>query len=270
METTKNTTSMNALFALFRLVMRLLKEQKGMLIGFGILIIVIMFLPLIVFKDEELATASEMSRVVSFFTWSAWMPSLLITLVILPMVHQQIFSSSILKRLKSSGISSTQYGLVMIGSFSIASIVSFWTLAILTQTLYVIVFSSFDFHINWFTFIFVTPIIWVSFASTGILIGNFKIPEIVKGIIIFFIIAIIVIMSMTVLNPENMDSDLIGGEKLKLAFLTINPWALMINVVNGSMIAGEEGLFVILSIVVSILLTVNLFLIAINRISLKK
>lgn len=276
----KNVTKTRAYRALGILVLRLLKEQKGMIIGFSIFSLILLFLPMFVLNENFLndllggeMTSSNFynSGVESLYTWVTWIPSLAITLVFLPMVHQQIFSSSISKRLKASGISTLTYTLVMTGSFALTATITFWVLSIISQTIYSSSISVFEFNINWVTFLIVTPIIWISFSSTGILIGNLKIPEIVKGIAIFFIIAIIVLTSVTVLNENNLDLYDIAGIKYRNTMFLINPWGLMIHTVNSTLLPkSNDQSFMIVSILISIIMSINLLLITVLVVDLKK
>ncbi len=59
------------------------------------------------------------------------MPALIITLVCVPMVHNQIYSSSISKRLKASGVSPYIYAIVMISLFALVALVVFYFMALM-------------------------------------------------------------------------------------------------------------------------------------------
>ncbi len=267
MEAINNTNKSKAYRALFYLVTRLLKEQVGLLVTILVFSLIIAILPLLFVGKSDTIVVSYGE--VGFFGWVTWVPSLLVCLAILPIVHQQIFSSSILKRLKASGITSMTYAIVMIGAFALTATIMFWVITLISQPIYASIYNGYDLSIRWFSFVFVTPIIWWAFATTGILIGNWRIPEILKGILIFFIFGIITVFSMTVMNTEILDFDYFSGLKTTYLLLAINPWGLLINTVHYSVVPNVDTTFFGISIVMSILLSGTLFLIALHRISLR-
>ncbi len=272
-----NTNKTRAYSALFYLITRLVKEQKGLLITILVFSIILALLPIFNYwiiknnhPNEEIIFSNWELKVFSgFFGWVTWVPPLLTCLAILPILHRQIFDSSILKRLKASGISAVAYSVVMIGSFALISTVMFWTLSIITQPIYASMYGGYQMQFKWLTFIFVTPIIWVAFASTGVLIGNWQIPEVLKGILIFFIFGIITVFSSTIMTPEILNIYPIAATKYEAILLGLNPWALMINTVHHSIVDTESSSYATYSVLISIMISSLLFLIAINRISLR-
>ncbi len=72
------------------------------------------------------------------------------------------------------------------------------------------------------------------------------------------------------MSPEIIDMRPIAGEKFKMTMLLLNPWALMINTVDSSITSLSDGLFITISTLISLLLSVNLFLISVHVVNLKK
>lgn len=265
----KNTTSINALKAMFMLIWKLLKEQKIFLISFLVFMIICAIIPLFIYNSIYVNDSwNWKENEGGLFTLVSWLPSISITLAVIPMVHQQIFSSSILKRMKASGINSLTYLIVMVGVFSIVATLTFWILSILTQGLYSIYYDKYTFDFNWISFIFLSPIIWVSFSTTGVLIGNLKINEIFKGIFIFIFIILVIFMSFTLISFSEQGT--LFKEKMKIFFFFINPWSMMINLVNSSIIDSKSYLTFIWNILIIVLFTFTLFMISIHFIGLSK
>ncbi len=260
--------------ALLLLISRILKEQKGLLIFIAIFTVIIVLLPLSIswipgFDERDEMGRTELIAISGFFGWVTWIPSLFICLAILPIVHRQIFATSLLKRIKSSSITSINYVLVVVGLFALTSTILFWVISIISQPIYANAYNEYEFSFQWITFIFITPIVWIAFATTGLLIGHLKMPEVLKGILIFLIFSIITIFSSTILNPELLDMYPLDASKMNTILLSINPWALMINTVHYSVVDINNDSFNALAVLISVLLSTTLLLLSINLISLK-
>lgn len=219
-------TRKNAFEALFYLVWIIIKEQWKILIGILIFILILFPFPKIIALNGGYENGPN-GIIGLIYT----IPVLTITLICLPMVHNQISSSSIKKRLKASGVSTKIYSLVMILTFTLVSMALFY----LSLSLTYFIFNNstvsldegeftsvkeiwFENKANWLAILLLAPISIFGLSSIGILIGRIKISEIIKGVLLFLIIIISILMSRTIFNPLNSDMVQIYDDAPPLSF----------------------------------------------------
>ncbi len=205
-------TRRNAFDALFYLVWTIVKQQWITLLCLIVFIILLIPIPKVFVANGGYETTPN-GIIGLFYT----LPVLLITLVYLPMIHNQIYSSSIRKRLSASGVPPMIYALTMIFLFAAIALVVFYGLGIIAW----LIWNNAEYHnpnfpeestpiwaghaVNWLSLLLLSPIAIVGLSSTGLLIGRLKMPEIIKGISIFFLILIVILMSRTIFNPLYSD-----------------------------------------------------------------
>lgn len=234
----QSNTRKNAFDALFYLIWTIVKQQWKTLLAMIIFILIIIPLPKLIAMQGGYQTTPN-GIIGLFYT----LPVLLITLVYLPMVHNQIYSSSIRKRLKSSGVSEKIYATTMILLFSAIALVAFYFLALVANLIWmnstfqqetnpagdlVNIDVWFQRSINWLSLLVLSPIAIIGMSSTGLLIGRMKISEIVKGVLIFLFIVVLILMSRTIINP--IYSDMGIGESVPPDYdAVVNPAAIVMN-----------------------------------------
>lgn len=252
-------TTRNAFDALFYLIWTIVKEQWKTLLALIIFIGIIIPLPKII-ASEGGYQSTTIGIMGLFYT----LPILLITLVYLPMVHNQIYSSSIKKRLNASGVSSKLYAITMILTFTIVALSAYYLLSIIafliwnnSTFIYDTGSETFELPVwfmqktNWLSMIILAPISIFGLSATGLFIGRLKIAEIVKGVAVFFFIALLILMSRTIFNPLFADmtannewsydgDELLNSEVKKQAMLMsnifiLNPWGSMLFTLQDSL-----------------------------------
>ncbi len=243
-------TQKNAFNALFYLVFIIVSQQWKTLIALIVFTLIIIPLPKVFVANGGYETTPN-GLIGLFYT----LPVLLITLVYLPMVHNQVYSSSIKKRLNASGVPPTIYALTMILLFAAIALVVFYSLGIvawliwngatyieINQTPPETTFIWSANTVNWLSLLLLSPIAIIGLSSTGLLIGRIRISEIIKGLTIFFFILITVLMSRTIFNPLLSDMALSDYDSTKLnenaIFLSkvfiVNPWGSMLYTLQDS------------------------------------
>lgn len=235
-------TRKNAFEALFYLVWTIMKQQWKIFVGVLIVSMIIIPLPKLIGEQGGYINTS-IGLLGLFYT----LPVLTITLICLPMIHNQIYSSSIKKRLNASGVPSKIYALVMITFFALVAMVVFYGMAFLAWAIWngttlqefiydvdgnqtINEYLLWNFSINWLALLLLTPIAIFGLSATGLLIGRIELSEIIKGVIIFLFIIIAIGMSRTIFNPMNSDmalssySNAVHYSKI----FVFNPWGSMI------------------------------------------
>ncbi len=253
----KELTIFDSFTAIFYLVWQIAKQQWKLLLS---LMIISLFMlpaaPLFFSMNTDYKTSAGL--IAGF----AILPSLLILFVFLPLVNNQISSSSIEKRMKATGVSQSIYSLVMIVAFSALALIVYYFMIIISILIYgghVYDFSSMNYIIwnadlQWWALLTIVPISFIGLSSTGVLLGRWKIPEIAKGVVVFLIIIFLLSMSRTVVSPYDMiDKNIEGSEivyknvdkakNLDRIFLYLNPWGSMVYSIQygmtGSVIASS-------------------------------
>lgn len=259
--------------ALGYLIWILVKEQKIALISFCIISVFVIFMPVII----SLSFTNLNINIEGIVVLSIYILPLIISLVFLPLIHQQIFSSFILKRLKVAGISSMMYALCLIAIFSIVSTIICWIAIFTILPIYSLIGAmNFNLSYSWITIILMVPVIWITFSMCGLLIGSLKVKEMFKGILLFCVIIFVITTSYTVFNllkssiyyPSMIGIHLAGYLSIELIF---NPMGLMLFLLQSMIIESShmEPLRTLLISLISLAWSILLFGIIINVINLK-
>ncbi len=180
------------------------------------------------------------------------LPIISTSLILLPIIHQQIFSSSIKMRMEATGVSAKLYAISIITLFSLLLIAIFYFLLIL----FVIFFSEvyainsqndslvlqFKASYSFINLLFLPAICIVGFVSVGVLISMIKINEILKGILILFLIFFTIVLNQGTINniydlnyalaeahPQDLDGLMfvINSNVRKFYLLSLNPLGTM-------------------------------------------
>lgn len=201
MNNEKNTTFK----ALFKLMFYLAKQQKAVIIS-ALVIFVLFLLPInILFLAKGPAASMEyLIPIDGFLTLTLVFIPLIISLTLIPTIHEQIFKSNIIKRIRVVGIQPMTYIASTILLFTILNTIIFYLLSIIFVPLYWGL--GFKIEIN-FGLLF-APIIMLIFTLTGMIIGMLKIPQIIKGVMIFIVILYIILLSNIVLIIGQYSSEL--------------------------------------------------------------
>lgn len=149
------------------------------------------------------------------------LPILLISFILVPIVHQQIFSSSIKLRMEAAGVPFKVYSISLIALFTAFLTILFYILICLFAIFFnevTVTVSDYDGYHTETHFkgsygiaemIFLPFICILGLVSVGVVIALAKINEIWKGIIIFILIVVTVLInngSTYILSFENNDS----------------------------------------------------------------
>ncbi len=234
------------------LVWIIAKQQWRLVLGLTICTLLIYPAPALFFSMAE-----EFRLSYGLIADFAFMPSLLILLVFLPVVNTQIGSSSIQKRLNASGVSSRIYTMVLIVSFAILATLLFYFMIVVAAmlfagkvtTVYDESYIIWNPDIQWFSLLTLTPIAMVGLASTGVLISRWKAPDIAKGVATFLIVIALLSLSRTILTPydsinmgeDSYNSDLKKAKHLDNMLLYLNPWGSMVFSAQYGMIGNILG-----------------------------
>lgn len=244
-------TKMNAFDALFHLVWILLKRSWMILLGILIVSIFFLTLPVIVITNNDWDCALNYGSMGLGFVF----PVLSINLILLPIINEKIYSSSIKKRLKASGVPMKIYSIVIMIVFTLVSLIIFYTLMIIVLYSYQgdnyrigwddniskPIYGQWYYpELNWLSILLLAPISIMGLSATGLLISRMRFNELIKGIGILIFIVVIIFMSRTVFNPYNSDmlpypvgsNVLIDSDMKKIetvnTILFLNPWSTLI------------------------------------------
>lgn len=249
MENSNKVLKRNAFLAMFYLVFVIVSQQWKFIVGLLVVTIIMIPLPSIIAGEGIYYQGVSMIALIMF------LPSLFISLILMPTIQNQIGSSSIQKRLNASGISK------QLQSFTLVLFISLLSLAILYLMVGMVwmifnnaSYTSYDYDLEkdvstiWYKFsielitMFIfAPIIIIGFTSTGSLISKIKINEIAKGVIVFlFIIFAVILFSRTFFQPLDWfyDKDQIGKLVKYNKIMFWNPWGTMYYTIS-HMIGGN-------------------------------
>ncbi len=206
--------SKDAITSLMYLILIILKQKWKLVITLLLLSILLIPAPQLfglMLEDFKLA-----SGLVAGF---AIFPSLLILLVLLPIIWNEISTSSIEKRMNSSGIGKFYYSFVVMIIFTLLALVIYYFMLIITSIIFVgkefkfdgyygaveewtqTKWMFFNFDIKWFTLLVLTPISMFGLSAAGVLISKIKIEPSFKLILVFLGIIYLLVFSRTLLSP---------------------------------------------------------------------
>ncbi len=195
------------------------------------------------------------------------MPIVLITVILIPTIHEQISSTSIKMRMKTSGLSFRIYAISMILFFTILLIALFFLMLPIYYSLFNQVITTsyagtdmegnylyedviqYQMAFSWLNALILAPISIMGLVSVGFLIGNIKINEIVKGIIILFILVLffanLYVMDplgkLKEFDPSESYTNLEGfaNQRVKMAhIIMLNPFGSLSFTLNTSVNSG--------------------------------
>lgn len=204
-------TIVDSIKALSYLIWTIAKQYWKLLIVLIVFSMVLLPMPLVFFSMNQ--DYKNSAGLVGAFVI---MPSLLILLIMLPIVYGQISSTSIQKRLLSTGVSQRILTALLMVIFSIIALFSFYfmyslAIIILDDNSYVtgdsknIVYWSAD--TVWWSLLLFTPIALFGLSSLGIILSRWRVHDIAKGLSTFFIILGLLILSRTVISPIDIVSE---------------------------------------------------------------
>ncbi len=212
----------NILKSILYLIYLVLLEKKYLLIG----ILVFCFL---LWTPMALTWTKSDGSAMGYYFMSliVTLPIISISLILIPIIHQQIFSSSIKLRMEATGMSMKYYGITMVLMFTaLLTIIFYLNLAIFSiffsevygldaqysdEMVYVLQFKASYSLIN----ILILPVICISgLVSFGYLLSLIRINELIKGIIIFVIIFLSIFVNFGTINPMLKIGEVISNDSM--------------------------------------------------------
>ncbi len=208
--------------ALLSLIFSLVIQQKKTLISI-IVIFFILIIPMDIFSILDPTNIFIRLFVDGLPTMTVAFLPIMILLVFLPTIHEQIYGSSLVKRMKSTGITPLIYISAVSIIFGLLALAIYYILSIVSLLMFAWSMSTYE--INWFNFVIMPIFYIIIFTSTGLFIGSLKLSQIVKGVIIFTFIIFIFVTGYTLISPDEF---LQTYSQISVAYwiLFLNPWAL--------------------------------------------
>ncbi len=195
----------NSIISTCYLLFLIIKDQWLSIITLVILSLSFYLIPILLFQASE-AYKIGMGLVADF----ALLPSILIALVLLPIYNQQVSTSFISRRLKIVNFDERVYNAIVLIFFALIALLMFYVMMFVSFILYDRVFELSTESNKQYIFyyaepvfsllIFLAPLLMIGLTSIGFLISKIRINEIIKGIIIFFIIIWLLTMSRGVIS----------------------------------------------------------------------
>ncbi len=191
--------------------------------------------------------------IVGYFAISTivFMPIILSSMIAIPILYQQISSTSIRDRLLSVGMSFRMLTITMVLFFTVVLLAMFYILLPIFAILFneviwldpggpidsegnrpLVEVIQFHATYGWFNILFLTPILMFGLSSIGCLIANIKIKEIFKGILVIFLLLLFFINQATMnpiyywipSNQETMTSAALQQRINQFYLLSLNPF----------------------------------------------
>ncbi len=195
----------NSIISTCYLLFLIIKDQWLSIVALAILSISFYLIPILLFQASG-GYKVGMGMVANF----ALLPSILTALVLLPIYNQQISTSFISRRLKIVNVDERIYNAIVLIFFALIALLMFYIMMFISFILYDRAFEltmenkeQYIFYYvepAFFLLIFLAPLLMVGLTSIGFLISKIRINEIIKGIIIFFIIIWLLTMSRGVIS----------------------------------------------------------------------
>lgn len=174
----------------------------------------------------------------------AIMPSLLTLLVFMPIVYGQITSSTLRKRMKSTGFSEWILNISLMLIFTSLALVLFYFQVIISLLIwngkailhYEQYWTMWDARVSWLALVTIVPISMFGLSSFGVLLAKWKLNNVIKGIAMFLIVIALLVFSRTLLSPidyydsrdEGATQSLRSFKNKELIFMLINPFGTMV------------------------------------------